>query len=193
MRLILLHGWGASGDDLLPLGQALVATGGWPVAAVTMRCLEAPQAHPAGGAARQWYDLQQPGWPDQPQAVELLKQRLEQELAEAGDDPVVVLGFSQGAAMALDAALELPVAAVIACSGYPHPQWRPGSGPLAPLLLLHGRQDAVVPVAALVEISQRVREAGGEVRELVLEAEHTIPAAAVAAAAAFLLELGIKP
>ena len=30
MRLILLHGWGASGDDLLPLGEELQRALGWP-------------------------------------------------------------------------------------------------------------------------------------------------------------------
>ena len=65
----------------------------------------------------------------------------------------IVLGFSQGAAMALDVAADLPVAAVIACSGYPHPGWSPHA-PLPPILLSHGRADPVVPYAASEELQR---------------------------------------
>ena len=63
----------------------------------------------------------------------------------AGSDPVVVLGFSQGGAMALEVATPMPVAAVLAFSGYPHPDWQPGSDGLAPVFLAHGSNDPVVP------------------------------------------------
>ena len=69
LHLILLHGWGASGDDLLPVGQELTRALGLSDGAVTLRALEAPDVHPAGGGARQWYDLNTPGWPGIPEAV----------------------------------------------------------------------------------------------------------------------------
>ena len=121
MRLILLHGWGAGANDLEPVGQSLAQLLKLVPDAVTLRCLAAPDPHPAGAGALQWYNLQQAGWPEVPQAVAALKIRLQQELLAAGADPVVVLGFSQGAAMALEAATAIPVAAVLAFSGYPHP------------------------------------------------------------------------
>ena len=57
MRLLLLHGWGATGDDLAPLGRELARRLARQGAGLTVRCLEAPDAHPAGGGARQWYPL----------------------------------------------------------------------------------------------------------------------------------------
>ena len=48
MRLILLHGWGASGNDLEPLGENLLQLLGLNPAVATLRCLEAPDPHPAG-------------------------------------------------------------------------------------------------------------------------------------------------
>ncbi len=197
MRLILLHGWGATGDDLLPvgeaLGQLLAADPASPsLRPLELRPLEAPDAHPAGAGARQWYDLNQAGWPQRPAAVRALGERLDRELAAAGEEPVVVLGFSQGAAMALEVALGRPVAAVICFSGYPHPGWQPQGPGLAPLLLCHGRRDPVVPITAQAEICRLVEAAGGEVQLESFEGEHTIPPEGLLAAASFLRGLGLR-
>ena len=193
LHLILLHGWGASGDDLLPVGQELTRALGFSDGAVTLRALEAPGVHPAGGGARQWYDLNTPGWPGIPEAVADLGLRLDQELAAAGDEPVVVLGFSQGAAMALEAAMPRPCAAVIACSGYPHPGWSLDEPVVVPLLVLHGQDDQVVPVAAAEAIATMVRSAGGRVDCQVLSGGHTISQEALQHMARFLKDLGLQP
>ena len=189
MRLILLHGWGASGDDLLPLGEELQRALGWPAEALKLRALEAPEAHPAGGAARQWYDLNEPGWPGRHGAVEALGQRLDAELQQAAGEAVVVLGFSQGAAMALEVALPRPVAAVIACSGYPHPDWQPQQNTTAKLLLLHGRDDEVVPVAAQQAIATALEGSGVALTARTLAGGHTISGEAMQCIAGFLKEL----
>lgn len=192
MRLLLLHGWGATGDDLAPLGHELARRLGSLGTTLQVRSLEAPDSHPAGGGARQWYplDLDRPGWPDCPEGARLaLRRRLETELTQAGDGPVVVLGFSQGGAMALETALALPVAAIISCSGYPH------AGGLrlaehhagAPtVLLLHGRHDSVVPAAALGQLQHELQAAGVPVETVLFAGDHTIPAEAVDAMASFL-------
>lgn len=52
-RLVLLHGWGANGQDLLPLGIHLMEGLGDVVA------LEAPEHHPHVHGGRQWYPLTQ--------------------------------------------------------------------------------------------------------------------------------------
>ncbi|MFN5695801.1 MAG: alpha/beta hydrolase, partial [Cyanobacteriota bacterium] len=64
-RLVLLHGWGADADDLLDLGSELVGP------EVSVVALRAPLPHP-GGFGRQWYDLQQPEWPQLPGARDAL-------------------------------------------------------------------------------------------------------------------------
>ena len=74
--------------------------------------------------------------------------------------------------MALDAGCHLPLAGVISCSGYPHPEWNPSSIH-PPILLLHGDQDSVVPPAALGSIGERLQESRCET--VIFKDGHTIP------------------
>ena len=76
----------------------------------------------------------------------------------------VLLGFSQGGAMALDAGLRLDLGLVISCSGYSHPRWEPNKN--NPVLLSHGLQDEVVPVNSSREISIRLKNEGNFNNEL---------------------------
>ena len=102
-RLVLLHGWGADADDLLDLSNLLVDS------QVNVVALRAPEPHPYG-SGRQWYGLQPIDWSQLPAAREALRLRLE---ALAGSVPLantVLLGFSQGGAMALDVGSSLPLA-----------------------------------------------------------------------------------
>lgn len=177
-RLVLLHGWGADADDLLDLGEDLA---GRRTAVISLR---APETHPYG-VGRQWYDLQQPEWPGLARARQQLKQRLEILAESLPLERTVVLGFSQGAAMALDVASDLPVAGVIGCSGYPHPGWSPRA-PLPPILLTHGRRDPVVPYAASEELLRLWRNAGGDSQLLGFPGEHTIDPALFPALRSFM-------
>ena len=165
-RLVVLHGWGADADDLLDLGEMLAGE------AAQVLALRAPQPHP-GGFGRQWYDLQTPNWPGLAEARQDLRQRLEELASQMPLSQTVLLGFSQGAAMALDAASDMPLAGLIACSGYPHPEWEP-QAPQAEILLTHGEQDPVVPYAASEEILRRWQAAGGSGELLGFLGGHTI-------------------
>jgi phospholipase/carboxylesterase len=165
-RLVLLHGWGADADDLLDLGLELAGP------SVSLVALRAPQLHPAG-VGRQWYGLSPaPDWSALPEARLDLRRRLQALAATVPLAATAVLGFSQGAAMAIDAAADLPLAALIACSGYPHPDWRPT--PRTPVLLTHGLQDPVVMAAASEELEQRLRAAGGQVSRIDFPGGHGI-------------------
>jgi phospholipase/carboxylesterase len=169
-RLVLLHGWGADADDLLELGRLLVGP------AVSVVALQAPLPHPAG-VGRQWYDLQQPGWPQLPAARKQLRQRLEALGGDVALNQTVLLGFSQGAAMALDVATGaggLPVAGLIGCSGYPHPDWTPQAGLAQAVLLSHGRQDPVVPYQASEALREQLQSAGAAVELLGFDGGHAI-------------------
>lgn len=165
-RLVLLHGWGADADDLLDLGQ-LLADGNTELVA-----LRAPDPHPMG-YGRQWYDLQQPGWPGLAAARQALWLRLQGLADSVPLERTVLLGFSQGAAMGLDVASGLPIAGLIACSGYPHPDWLP-QPPLTRVLITHGTDDQVVPFAASGEVARRLSEAGGTVQMQSFDGGHTI-------------------
>jgi phospholipase/carboxylesterase len=167
-RLVLLHGWGADADDLLDLGSLLVGP------EVSVVALRAPEPHPYG-VGRQWYGLQPIDWTQLPAAREALTLRLE-ELATSVDlAHTVLLGFSQGGAMALDVGSSLPLAGIVACSGYPHEGWQPAGG-TAPVLLSHGREDPVVPFAASEEVQRRLARAGTSAELLAFNGGHTIDA-----------------
>jgi len=169
-RLVLLHGWGADADDLLDLGELLVEP------EVSVVALRAPEPHPYG-SGRQWYGLQPIDWEALPAARAALRSRLEQLGASVPLERTVLLGFSQGAAMALDVGCSLPLAGIVACSGYPHEGWQaPVQRP--PVLLSHGREDPVVPYAAsealLRELIDGAEAAGGAVKLLPFNGGHGI-------------------
>ncbi|MFM7733995.1 MAG: alpha/beta hydrolase [Cyanobium sp.] len=180
-RLVLLHGWGADADDLLDLGEELVGP------AVSLVALRAPQSHPAG-VGRQWYPLSPaPDWTQLPDARLDLRRRLEELAATVPLASTALLGFSQGAAMALDAAHDLPLAALIACSGYPHPDWHSGRS-ATPVLLTHGEQDPMVAPGASAEVERALKAAGGSVQRLTFPGGHGIDPTLLPSLRAFLDE-----
>jgi phospholipase/carboxylesterase len=170
-RLVLLHGWGADADDLMDLGHQLLGPDAEKVSVVALR---APLPHP-GGLGRQWYDLGRPDWTQLAAARADLLRRLQGLAREVPMERTALLGFSQGAAMALDVAIgaELPLAGVIGCSGYPHPGWEPRP-PRTPILLTHGTQDPVVPHEACERLERCLQDSGGSVRRLSFSGGHGI-------------------
>jgi phospholipase/carboxylesterase len=153
IRLVLLHGWGADADDLMPLGDGLLAASPVPAECIG---LQAPEPHPAGHG-RQWYGLFPADWQAVPLATQQLCHRLEAlDLGRIPLSRTVLIGFSQGGAMALHVGCNLPLAGVISCSGYPHPGWKPPAT-RPPVLLLHGQQDDVVPAAAANKLLELLR------------------------------------
>ena len=167
-RLVLLHGWGADADDLLELGRQLCGE------RRQLLALRAPQPHP-GGSGRQWYDLQNPNWPDLPQARLALRARLEALGRSLPLEQTVLLGFSQGAAMALDVGSDLALAGIVACSGYPHPGWQ-AKPAMAQVLLTHGKNDPVVPYAASEELLRLLRLQQARVELIGTAGQHGIDA-----------------
>jgi len=150
--VVLLHGVGADGHDLEGLAPALAKV--LPDAA--FYAPHAPYPCDMAPFGRQWFSLQD----RRPQTLlagvqavaPTLQQYLDMLLTHHGlaHDRLALLGFSQGAMLALHLAPRLPrpLAAVLAYSGalidttgldQPEIQ-RP------PILLVHGDQDEIVPV-----------------------------------------------
>jgi len=77
----------------------------------------------------------------------------------------ILLGFSQGAAMAIDAGFKLNFGLIVACSGYPHPNWDPGEK-CSPLIISHGLFDDVVPIDASRSIYEKVKSKSSKFCEL---------------------------
>ncbi len=170
-RLVLLHGWGADAGDLIPLGQSLAEAISTPLELVA---LQAPQLQ-TQGSGRQWYGLFPADWAAVPAAVEALKERINN--LSSGEIPLeatVLLGFSQGGAMAVAAGCDLPLAGLIACSAYPHPNWQaPVIRP--PVLLLHGRNDDVVPYSAAVALNNDLSQGDQTCDVFSFDNGHAIP------------------
>ena len=143
-RLILLHGWGADAHDLMPVGKLL--TDGLKDR-FEIISLSAPHPHPSG-SGRQWYPLYPHEWEQVPKAVLDLEKRLNNLCTnQIPLDKTLLLGFSQGGAIALDLATRIKFQGVFALSSYPHPDWEPIKN-MPPMYLCHGEMDEVVPKAA---------------------------------------------
>lgn len=153
--VVLLHGLGADGRDLLGLAPALAER-------LPRAAFHAPDApHPCDMAAygRQWFSLQdrrpQAMLQGAARAAPALDAFVDALLARygLGDDRLALVGFSQGTMMALHAALRRPrpAAAVLGYAGA-----LVGAELLAaearsrpPVMLVHGDADDVVPVGAM--------------------------------------------
>lgn len=189
--IILLHGLGSNGDDLLHLGDV------WreilPGAAVAAP--DAPFACEAG-PGRQWFGVAGGSEEDRRRSVEAARAAFDAVLQGVIDGhgfaerpaSVALAGFSQGATMALDAlATGRWPFAVVAFSAR-----LTTSAPLTPAagsaaLLVHGEADKVVPARESVRAADRLRAAGVET-ELSIEPglDHTISAEGAMKAADFL-------
>ena len=143
-RLVLLHGWGADENDLIPVGKLLTEGLKDRFEIVS---LSAPQPHPSG-LGKQWYPLYPHEWEQVPEAVLDLEKRLNNLcFKHIPLNKTLLLGFSQGGAMALELASRNKFEGVFALSSYPHPEWKP-SKDMPPIFLCHGNIDQVVDKAA---------------------------------------------
>ena len=169
-RIILLHGWGADSDDLLPVGKSIIHNSSLEFELIS---LNAPNLRP-NDMGRQWYSLFPPDWNEAEIAVDKLLDTLKAfDKTKISLKKTVLLGFSQGGAMALDAGLKLDLGLVISCSGYAHPKWDPIKQ--NPVLLSHGLQDEVVPIKASREMSKRLAKEANLNNELYeYDCTHTI-------------------
>ena len=152
-RIILLHGWGADADDLLPIGQRIIEISKVDFEVISLR---APIFHP-DNYGRQWYRLYPPDWDEADK--EVYKLLLSLRKLDASNIPLkrtILLGFSQGGAMAIDAGSQLDIGLIVSCSGYPHPKWKPEQN-CPPILISHGLMDEVVPISASKDVYQKIK------------------------------------
>ena len=161
-RIILLHGWGADADDLLTFGKEMRKKINFDFEVISLR---APGLHPSG-QGRQWYGLYPHDW----QGAEVEVNNLFGTLKKFDTEQIplrksILLGFSQGAAMAINTGFKLDLGLIIACSGYPHPFWHPDKK-CPPLILSHGIFDDVVPINASRIIYEIVKNKSSNLCEL---------------------------
>ena len=161
-RIILIHGWGADADDLLTIGKEIAEKIKFDFEVISLR---APGLHPSG-QGRQWYGLYPHDWCGAEVEVKKLLGTLKKfDTDKISIRKTILLGFSQGAAMAIDAGFKLNFGLIIACSGYPHPNWVPGEK-CPPLIISHGLFDEVVPIDASRIIYEKVKSKSSNFCEL---------------------------
>ncbi len=163
--VVLCHGLGADGADLIDLA------GAWGQAAPDAAFASPDAPFPRdGGFGRQWWSVADRSPPATEagvrRAAPFLHRFIDAELARLGlpADAYALMGFSQGAMMVLFAGLRraAPPRAILAFSGalvapaslateLTHP---------APVLLVHGEADEVVPAAHSHDAEAALRAAG---------------------------------
>lgn len=194
--VVLLHGWGANGDDLIGLAESWRAA----LPRTAFASPHGPEPHPAYPIGRQWFALgpepilRGPGSAAGAMAAAALVNAFaDAELARLGlpGSAVAFAGFSQGATVALAAGLTRPsgCAAIAAYSGTlaggPVPEGH--DGPRPPVLLVHGELDDVVPPDSLGAAVAALSSAGIDVQpHLIPGLGHGIDAEGVALGGTFL-------
>ena len=160
-RIILIHGWGADAEDLLPIGKEIIEKSDIDFEVLSLR---APGLHP-NNAGRQWYGLYPPDWSKADYEVNQLLLSLKKlDNCRIPLKKTILLGFSQGGAMAIDAGCQLDMGLIVSCSGYPHPNWKLREK-CPPILISHGLKDEVVPKSASLNIFKKIKSVSQNICE----------------------------
>lgn len=198
--VIWLHGLGADGHDFVPIVPELRLPGALAVRFVFPHAPHRPVTLNNGYVMRAWYDIKGLALQAEQDAVGIraseqrVGELIQAELA-AGipAQRVVIAGFSQGGAIALQAALRYPqrLAGVMPLSTYlPLHDSLAAEASAAnrdlPILMCHGRQDPVVPL----QLGERSRDVllklGYSVDFRTYDMPHSVCAAEVSDIAAWL-------
>ncbi len=166
--VVLLHGYGANGDDLIALAD------GWqrrlPQAAFVAP--NAPEEIPGMPGALQWFPLTlrdaSERWRGVVAARPVLDRFLDAELLRyrLAPDRLVLAGFSQGTMLALHVGLRRSIApaAIVGYSGLlAGPEHLGEITARPPVLLIHGEADDLIPVDALHVAREQLAAAGVQV------------------------------
>lgn len=194
--VILLHGFGAPGDDLLPLAEVLSGPSGtrwifpegflqlnmgygdsraWWM--IDMARLEADRR---AGRVRDLSSEVPPGLPQARQALETFVAALPRVLP-VDARKTVIGGFSQGAMLTCDLVMRttIPFAGLIQLSGslLAKQDWRPSAGRRAglPVFLSHGTQDPILPYTMAERLRDELTTAGLAVQWQSFHGGHEVP------------------
>ena len=199
--IILLHGLGTNADDLAPLCEQL------DIPQVRFVLPDAPMhlpGYPEGAFA--WYDFQAHNREEIEKSREYLFKVMDRFAndpnlrpapgTEKQPSPIIIMGFSQGGVMAMEAGLNYKgkVAGIISMSGYMPDPWatltRAEASFETPILLVHGTEDEVVPIEGSRVAAEALTKTGYsqvELKEFIMA--HEISEGSLFAVREFLKEL----
>lgn len=156
--IVTLHGWGANAQDVASLSPY------FSLPEYQFVFPNAPFPHAYSPIGKAWYELRQENmYQGLSESRQLLIDWL-QSLEDSTGIPLsrtILSGFSQGGAMTLDVGLTLPLAGLVVMSGYLHPgAAKTVKNNYPPTLIMHGRLDEVVPLAAAVQARETLTSLG---------------------------------
>ncbi|WP_226780732.1 alpha/beta hydrolase [Oceaniglobus trochenteri] len=201
--VVLLHGYGADGADLLGLADPL----GPHMPGVAFLAPDAPERCPGNPMGFQWFPIPWMDGSSEEEAeagmrasVDDLNAWLDSVLADEGlsADRMIVVGFSQGTMMALHVAPRRreELAGVVGFSGrLVQPETLADEVvSKMPVLLIHGDADEVVPPESLPAAAEALQEAGIDVYAHIMKGTgHGIAPDGLSVALAFMRErLGME-
>ncbi|HVU01918.1 MAG TPA: hypothetical protein VHE30_09210 [Polyangiaceae bacterium] len=196
--VVLLHGFGAPGDDLVPLYRQLDVPHevrfAFPAAPLDLRTLGAGyaggrawwmidvaalDAAMRGGQRERRTDVVPEGLAAAREAAKDVIRELE-TLLGAPRSRTILGGFSQGAMVTMDIAVreEQPFAGLALMSGsiVAENEWTPGFARLRgiPVMQSHGRSDPLLPFATAERLRDQLHAAAADVRWVPFPGGHTI-------------------
>jgi phospholipase/carboxylesterase len=194
--VILIHGYGSNGDDLISLARMIQPA--LPNAAFVAP--NAPSRMPRMAAAYQWWPIDTFSMAERAAgaaaAAPALDAFITDALEEAGlpSNRVLLVGFSQGTMMALHVGLRRldPIAGIVGISGMlvAPEQLEADIVSHPPVLLIHGTEDNVVPFRSMDLASTTLTAAGVTVETQVSPGVgHSVGQDGLAAATAFALRV----
>jgi len=200
--VILLHGLGADGWDLLPVAQALDLPDSLPVRFVLPHAPVRAVTVSGGYAMRAWFDVRDITPEDRvdPEGLDEATRRVTGYLRSEQErgipaSRIVLAGFSQGGALALHAGLRHAerLAGIVALSTFLPFQdalatERSPANAAAPILMCHGLEDSIVPVGFGRQASRFLADAGHPMAWHEYPMDHEICAAEVAEISRWLRE-----
>jgi phospholipase/carboxylesterase len=159
--VVLLHGHRSNGQDLIHLARQVQ-----PV--LPEIAFAAPDGPQAIGAGRRWFELTSADpaviWRGAVGARPSLDRFLDAERDRLGisDERIVLVGFSQGAVMALHAGLRRrALAGIVGYAGFlAGPDQLADITARPPITLIHGDNDGIVPVQAMHAAAAALKQAG---------------------------------
>ncbi len=186
--VIWLHGLGADGHDFEPLVRQWDLVERHAVRFVLPHAPPRPVTINGGMVMRAWYDIHDVDFVHHEDEAGIRRSQHQLELliaAETGHgvpaDRIVLAGFSQGGAIALQAGLrhDRPLAGILALSTYlPLASTLDAEmNPLqcaTPIRMDHGERDPLVPLALARQSAQYLSERGFEVEFHTYDMEHSL-------------------